>query len=158
MRDYSRSQSGKKKGYKKNRAKRAATSYQSYLDNIKKWQAKGYATDTPMSKEDYYKFAAKAKLAGIKNIAREFAKHERIISYNTARLLKEQLGGAFSLKEIKAGLNIEPARAYHLQEALDVPGEMEEPFDLSLAKSERQKLFFIYMNAGGTREEWAASY
>nr|DAK75608.1 MAG TPA: hypothetical protein [Caudoviricetes sp.] len=159
MRDYSRlHKTGKKRGYKKSRSPRAKTSYESYLQNIQKWRAKGYATEEPMDAETYYEYAQKAKAAGIKNIARELAKHERIISYNTASLLREQVGGAFSLKEVKAGLNIAPARIQHVQELFDISTEIEEPFDLSLAKSPRQKLFYIYMNTGGDRETWAASY
>lgn len=157
MRDYSRlHKTGKKRGYKKGRAPRAKTSYETYLQNIQKWRAKGYLTEEPMDAATYYEYAEKAKAAGIKNIAREFAKHERVIGYYSAKLLQEQTKGKFTLKEIKAGLS--NLSDISVEELFNLPEGDEAMFDLNDAKSERQRMFFIYMNAGGDRETWAASY
>ena len=62
--------------YKKNRKKRAKSSYDSYKKNIRELEKKGYEIDKSdiLSKKAFESLFLQMKTAGKKNIARDLAK------------------------------------------------------------------------------------
>ena len=75
--------------YKKNRKKRANTSYDSYKENIRKLEEKGYEIDKSdiLSKKNFDNLFARLKASGKKNIARDLAKD--LTSYQYSRYKKQ---------------------------------------------------------------------
>lgn len=76
--------------YKKNRKKRAKTSYDSYKKNIRELERKGYDIDKSdiLSKKAFENVFSQMKAAGKKNIARDLAKD--LTSYQYSRY-KQQI-------------------------------------------------------------------
>lgn len=76
--------------YKKNRKKRAKTSYESYKKNIRELEVKGYDIDKSdiLSKKAFESLFLQMKTAGKKNIARDLAKD--LTSYQYSRY-KQQI-------------------------------------------------------------------
>ncbi len=75
--------------YKKNRKKRAKSSYDSYKENIIKLEMKGYKIDKSdiLSKKAYENLFERLKASGKKNIARDLAKD--LTSYQYSRYKKQ---------------------------------------------------------------------
>ena len=95
----------KKRSYKKNRyshynMSREDISYFSYLEHRENWYNKGYSLDPALSKEEYLEYAKLAKEKGQKNIAREFAKEDRIYTLSQAREYKKIMA------EFKVEINV----------------------------------------------------
>lgn len=66
---------------------RVLDSYQTYLRYRDEWRKKGYTMYDPVSKSEYLTYYKLAASRGDKNIAREFAKQGRHVSYKEASRL-----------------------------------------------------------------------
>lgn len=101
--------------YKKNRKKRAKSSYDSYKKNIRELEKKGYEIDKSdiLSKKAFESLFLQMKTAGKKNIARDLAKD--LTSYQYSRYKKQ-------LERYKS-------KGWKLEEELD-KGEFRELYEI----------------------------
>ena len=115
----------KKRSYKKNRyshynMSREDISYFSYLEHRMKWESKGYSLDPALSKEEYLEYAKLAKERGQKNIAREFAKQDRIYTkqeaYNLRDIMKDY-GEEIDVKDVIGARSREDVFNWYMETA-----------------------------------------
>lgn len=76
-----------KRKYKKGRAKRAKTSYESYLEKREEHIQKGYVLDPALSELEFDKVYANAQAKGKKNIVRAMANADKTVGYKEAQNL-----------------------------------------------------------------------
>jgi hypothetical protein len=100
---------GKRERYNQ---QRVLDSYQTYLRYHDEWRNKGYTMYDPVSKSTYVTYYRLATSRGDKNIAREFAKQGRHVSYKEAyKLYKYHIDRYEALREEYEKRGLDPDTA-----------------------------------------------
>ena len=78
--------------YKANRKRRAKSSYTSYKQQYRKYEKEGYTMRKMYSRQEYEEMRIGLKEAGVKNIARETARDQRVFTGKMRRDIRKSTG------------------------------------------------------------------
>lgn len=129
---------------KQEKARRTKQSYQSYKKQWKQWETKGYPMEDnrPYTYKEFVKQHELSRRAGVKNIAREIASSQRLMTYSGLKKVSADLETTLELYQ-KGELETE----IQLKEILTKKGKKEkktkvrisDPKPIELTQFQKQK-------------------